>query len=96
VGAEVQERRAVTAREMAEGLGMHPRTVRKLMAEPRPDFLARAAARRSQALELRAQGLKHREIAEAMGVPIGTVGRLLWEAKRLAAAEAAEPLQQSA
>ncbi|WP_432507244.1 sigma factor-like helix-turn-helix DNA-binding protein [Kineococcus arenarius] len=60
------------------------------MAEPREDFLARAKARRDRAVELRAQGLKHREIAAEMDVPIGTVGRLLHEAKKLAQALDAE------
>lgn len=96
MGAETPERRSKTARELAAQYGVHPTTVRRAMAEPREDFLARAAARRSQALELRDQGMKQREIAEAMGVPIGTVGRLLWEAKKLEAAQAEEQMPQSA
>ncbi|GAB3471967.1 sigma factor-like helix-turn-helix DNA-binding protein [Kineococcus endophyticus] len=82
----------MTAREAAAKFGVHPTTIRRLVAEPREDFLARAKARRDLAVELRAQGLKHREIAAKMDVPIGTVGRLLHEAKR--AAEAQEVVER--
>lgn len=82
----------MSAREAAAKFGVHPRTIRSIVAEPREDFLARAKARRDHAVELRSQGMKQREIAEAMGVPLGTVGRLLWEAKKLA--EAQESLQE--
>jgi transposase len=84
VGAETPKRRTMTAREAAARTGLHPVTIRRLMAEPRGEFLARAKARRDRVLELRAKGLKHREIAEELGVPIGTVGRLLHEAKKSA------------
>jgi len=90
VGAETPARRSKTARELAAQFGIHPVTVRRMIAEPRDDFLARAKARRERAVELRATGLKHREIAAEMGVPIGTVGRLLHEAKKLAEAKDGE------
>ncbi len=90
MSAETPQRRKLTAREAAEKFGVHPRTIRRIVAEPREDFLARAKARRDRAVELRAQGLKHREIAAEMDVPIGTVGRLLHEAKKLAQALDAE------
>ncbi|NIZ93491.1 sigma factor-like helix-turn-helix DNA-binding protein [Kineococcus rubinsiae] len=72
---------------MAAEYGVHPVTIRRIIAEPRGDFLARAKARRERAVELRATGLKHREIAAEMDVPIGTVGRLLHEARKLAEAQ---------
>ena len=81
----------MTAREAAAHFGVSPATVKRLVAEPREDFLARAKARRDRAVQLRAEGLKHREIAAEMDVPIGTVGRLLHEAKKLAAHEDVEP-----
>ncbi|MFE5708110.1 helix-turn-helix domain-containing protein [Rhodococcus koreensis] len=92
MGAETPTRRKRTAREIAEQLGASPRTVRRIVAEPRGEFEARAEARRAQAVELRAQGLKYTEIAEAMGVTTGTVGRLLSDARKRAAkaAKAAE------
>lgn len=86
----------MTAREAAEKLGVSPRTVKRLVAEPRDDFLARARARRDRAVELRAQGLKHREIAAEMDVPIGTVSRLLHEAKKLTEAQDAHQQPLSA
>lgn len=96
MGARQQVRRGESARVLAERYGVTARAVRRAYAEPRTDYLARAAARRSQALELRTQGLKLREIAEVMGCSIGTVGSLLHDARKLAATEAAEQLQQSA
>jgi len=90
VSAETPERRKQTARELAASFGVSSRTVQRLVAEPRDDFLARARARRARAVELRAQGLKHREIAVEMDVPIGTVSRLLHEAKKLAKTQEAQ------
>jgi len=96
VSAETPERRSRTARELAEVYGVTPRTVRSIMAEPREEFLARARARRDRAVELRARGLKHREIAAEMDVPIGTISRLLHEAKKLAEAQDADGQRLSA
>jgi transposase len=82
----------MTAREAAAKFGLAPRTIRDIVAEPRDEYLARAKARRDRAVELRAQGLKHREIAAEMDVPIGTVGRLLHEAKKLTETADEQPL----
>ncbi|MDF3313451.1 sigma factor-like helix-turn-helix DNA-binding protein [Rhodococcus sp. T2V] len=84
MGAKTPVRRKKTARELAEEFGASPRTIQRLIAEPREDFLARAAERRTRAVELREQGLKHREIAEEMGISIGAVGRLLHDARKIA------------
>ncbi|RQO41146.1 replication protein RepB [Rhodococcus sp. KBW08] len=81
-GAQAKKRRAITARELAARLGSSERTARRLVAEPRQEFLNRAKARRARAVELRDQGMKYREIAEEMGISTGTVGRLLHDAKR--------------
>lgn len=94
--AEDRRRRTMTAREAAEKFGVSPRTIRALVAEPRDEFLARAKVRREQAVQLRSLGLKHREIAEEMGCSIGTVGRLLYEARKSAESQAGPSLQQSA
>lgn len=75
--AHTPGRRKLTAREAAERFGVCPRTIRRIVAEPRDEFEARAASRRKQAAELRAQGLKYREIAEQMGISVGAVGALL-------------------
>lgn len=81
-GAQAKKRRSITARELAERLGSSERTARRLIAEPRDDYLGRAKARRDKAVELRKQGLKYREIAEAMELSTGIVGRLLHDARR--------------
>jgi DNA-directed RNA polymerase specialized sigma24 family protein len=72
----------MTAREAAELLGCSPRRIRAAVAEPRHEFLARAAERREKVLALRQQGLKYREIAEDLGIPIGTVKTILYQAKK--------------
>lgn len=90
MGAETPARRARTAREMAEEFGVSTSTVKRLIAEPREEYLARAKARRERVVELRAAGLKHREIANELGIPMGTVGYVLHQAKKIAEAEAAE------
>ena len=84
MAAENPVRRNRTAREVAERLGASPRTIRRIMAEPRDQFLERAAENRRRAVELREQGLKYREIAEEMGVTTGTVGKLLHDARKYA------------
>ncbi len=82
MGAETPARRQRTARELAEAMGASTRTIRRIVAEPRDEFLARAQHRRTRAVELRAQGLLYREIADEMGLTTGTVGRLLHDARR--------------
>ncbi len=84
-GAERPVRRKQTARELAEKFGASTRTIQRLVAEPRDDYEARARERRNRAAELRKRGLQYREIAETMGCSIGTVGRLLYDARKYAA-----------
>lgn len=79
-------RRKITARAAAEQFGCSVRTVKRIAAEPRTEVESRAKARRDRAVELRNQGLKYREIAEEMGVAIGSVATLLHAARRLAPA----------
>jgi len=85
VGAETPMRRKRTAREMAAQLGASERTVRNIIAEPRDEFLSRAAAKRKTAVELREQGHTYSEIATTMGLSIGSVGKLLHDARKHAA-----------
>lgn len=66
MGAENPGRRTMTAREAAERLGCSPRTVQRVMAEPRHQFLARAAERQLRAAEMKDQGKSYREIAESL------------------------------
>ncbi|MGV9747893.1 sigma factor-like helix-turn-helix DNA-binding protein [Rhodococcus zopfii] len=81
--ARAQQRRAVTAKELARRLGSSERTARRLVAEPREEFLARAQARRDQVVALREQGLKYREIADEMDISTGAVGRILHDARKI-------------
>ncbi|MGH1979314.1 helix-turn-helix domain-containing protein [Rothia sp. L_38] len=73
--AENPVRRQKTARELAEQLGISYSTVRRLMAEPRDQYLARANAKREQVAELRAQGLSIRAIADQLGISKSNFGR---------------------
>lgn len=72
--AEHPIRRTKTAREVAQRLGMHPRTVQRIIAEPRGQYLARAAHRRKRILELRRAGWPLAAIATEVGMSTGGVG----------------------
>lgn len=71
----------LTARQVAERFGVSVRTVKRLVAEPREDYLARASARRAQVIELRNQGLKYAQIAEQLGCTTGIVSGLIRQAR---------------
>lgn len=92
-GAKNPVRRKMTAAEAAERFGASTRTIQRLFAEPRDDFLARSRARRNRAVELRQQGLKYREIAEEMGISTGAVGGLLHDAKKNGELDPGEPAE---
>lgn len=72
-------RRQFTARQAAERLGVTTRTVQRLMAEPRDQYLARANTKREQIADLREEGLSVRAIAEKLGISKSTVGRYVQE-----------------
>ncbi|SEK96209.1 sigma factor-like helix-turn-helix DNA-binding protein [Rhodococcus maanshanensis] len=88
MGAANPARRIKSAREVAERLGISPRAVRNIMAGPRAEYEARAAERRRRVLELRAEGLRLREIADEVGMTVGGVGTIL---HRAYTAEATQP-----
>lgn len=85
------QRRNGTAREVAQRFGVSPRTVRSIVAEPREEFEARAAARQDEALRLIESGLTYRQVAELMGTTRGTAAGLVHRARqrRARGAEAA-------
>lgn len=77
MGAENPMRRSKTARELANELGVSERSIRNIIAEPRSDYEARTRAKEERAQELRAAGMKYKQIAEEMGISIGSVSVLL-------------------
>ena len=81
MSAETPARRKLTARQAAELAGCTPRHIRAVVAEPRHEFLARAAERREKVLALRERGMKYREIADELEIPLGTVKTIIHHAK---------------
>jgi len=79
MGALKPVRRQFTAREAAERLGVTTRTVQRLMAEPREQYLARANSKREQVAALRAEGLSVRAIAEKLEISKSAAGRYVQE-----------------
>lgn len=77
MGAEHPIRRTKTAREMAEQMGISVRSVRNIVAEPRGDYEGRAIEKRRRAQQMRLAGASYRQIADALGVTIGSVSSLL-------------------
>lgn len=67
MGAVKPVKRKHSARELAERLGVSERTVQRLMAQPRSEYLAGAHARQDEALSLRESGLKWSEVGELLG-----------------------------
>jgi transposase len=70
-----------TAREVAERFGVHPRTVQRIVAEPREDFEARARARQGEALALLESGFTYRQVAERLGITRSSAAGLVHRAR---------------
>lgn len=87
MSAQTPARRKMTAREAAELVGCTPRHIRSVVAEPRHEFLARAAERREKVMALRDQGKKYREIADELGISVGTVSTIIHHAKKMQASQ---------
>lgn len=66
-------RKGRTVREVAEGTGLSERTIIAWTSEPREVYLARAEERHEKIHALRDEGLTMREIAQRVGVSVGTV-----------------------
>lgn len=67
MGAVKPIKRKHTARELAERLGVSERTVQRLMAQPRDEYLCEKHERQDEALRLRESGLKWREVGDVLG-----------------------------
>jgi len=66
-------RRKQTARELAGRFNRSPRTIRRIIAEPREEFEARAAERHARIREMRAEGKTMRAIAAELEISVGAV-----------------------
>jgi len=66
-------RRKQTARELADRFNRSPRTIRRIIAEPREEFEARAAERHARIREMRAEGKTMRAIAAELEISVGAV-----------------------
>lgn len=58
----------MTARQAAERLGASERTIRRIAAEPRSDYLQRVQERRAQILAWREEGMKWKDIGARLGI----------------------------
>lgn len=79
--AITRARRAVTARELGEAFDRSPRTIRRVIAEERSTYEARAQKRRKQIVMLHEQGLGVRAIARELRCDPSLVSRRLKEAR---------------
>ncbi|MCH9729469.1 MAG: helix-turn-helix domain-containing protein [Actinomycetia bacterium] len=70
-------RRKMTARELGERFNRSPRTIRRIIAESREDWLERTQSRYQQIREMRATGMSMRAIAAELGCAVSTVHRAL-------------------
>jgi DeoR/GlpR family transcriptional regulator of sugar metabolism len=68
VSAEIPQRRKITAKQAAARLGASERTIRRITAEPRSDYLRRVQERGAQILTWREEGVKWKDIGERLGI----------------------------
>lgn len=76
-------RRTKTARELAEEFHVHPRTVQRIAAEPGECFLVRSEGNRKKIIHLRQQGMKIKDIATMLSMPMSTVGTHIAKSRKL-------------
>lgn len=80
---KISRRRAVTAKEAARRFGKSPRTIRRLVAEDRQDYLSRSATRREAAYTLRQQGKSWPDIAKALDCSEMAARGLEWRYRQI-------------
>lgn len=68
--AERPMKRNASAREIAERFGISERSVRRIAAEPRGEYLTQLRERGDQILAMRAEGKLWREIAEHFEISV--------------------------
>lgn len=76
-----RRRRKMTANEAAKRFGVSPRTIRRVVAEERDEYVSRAESRRDQIIALYRQGLKQSAIAAQLDVTPALVSIRLREAR---------------
>ena len=82
--AENPVKRNTTARELAERFGVSERSVRRIFAQPRDEYLEEQRERGEQILSMRAEGKLWREIAEHFNISIGAAQKAGERAKKRA------------
>ena len=79
--ATIRRRRAYSAAQLAEALGVSERTVRRRVAESREAYEQRAAMRRAFVAEQRANGVPLADIAKQLGATVDAVKSLHKQAR---------------
>ena len=87
----IRRKRGKTAREMAERLGVTPRTIRSYMAQERSEWLTEARARQEQAAKLRDSGMSWAQVAEQMGLQEAAAKQLGYRYRLRTAKTAKQP-----
>lgn len=86
---KIARHRTMTAKEAGEKIGRSARTVQRLVALDRKDYLERAAKRRQKIFEMRSVGHSWNEIAEALDSTYNSVRSTYYQyVKRLKAEQA--------
>ena len=76
-----RQQRKVTASELSARYGVSERTIRRLVAEERCEYLSRARKRRDQIIALHRQGLTQHAIADQLGITRQLVSLRIREAR---------------
>lgn len=93
MAAERPQRREVTTKEAAQRFGTSERSVRRIVAEPRGEYLARAANLRAEVIHLReVEKLSYKEISEQLGIPASSARRIITEVRKQRQASSPEQL----
>jgi transposase len=87
--AQHQGRRTVSATALAARFGVSTRTIRRIVAEPRDEFEARALTRQAEALKLRSRGMSYGQIAKELGITRDAASGLVRRGRQNNAASAA-------
>lgn len=86
---KIARERNMTAKDAAKKFGKSPRTIQRLVALDRDDYLERAALRRQKAWDMRSLGCSWDEIATALETTYGGARSLYYQhIKRLKAEKA--------